>query len=164
MVLLMDMVLLIMCISDRTCILFKLVNALDFKIMRQNQFCDWREWFYRVSPRWRLVEEGYKVKALSEYNSFNDIGLKDAKPNILNELEIVSGDVRDAEPMMREVRGFDCVIHLASLIFIILIHCTPILCGYKHICFIKRPKLHHENGGVFIHLQAKYMEQRNLCL
>ena len=35
----------------------------------------------------RLVEEGYKVKALSEYNSFNDIGwLKDAKPNMSNQL------------------------------------------------------------------------------
>ena len=67
----------------------------------------------------KLVEEGYKVKALSEYNSFNDIGwLNDAKPDILRELEIVSGDVRDAGQMMREVRGYDYVLHLASLIAI----------------------------------------------
>jgi len=67
----------------------------------------------------RLVEEGYKVKALSEYNSFNDIGwLKDTKPHILNELEIVSGDVRDAGQMMKEVKNFDYVVHLASLIAI----------------------------------------------
>jgi NAD dependent epimerase/dehydratase len=67
----------------------------------------------------KLVEEGYRVKALSEYNSFNDIGwLKDTKPHILEELEIVSGDVRDSGQMMREVRGFDCVLHLASLIAI----------------------------------------------
>ena len=67
----------------------------------------------------KLVEDGYRVKALSEYNSFNDIGwLNDTKPHILEELEIVSGDVRDAGQMMKEVKGYDCVLHLASLIAI----------------------------------------------
>ena len=74
----------------------------------------------------RLVKEGYKVKALSEYNSFNDIGwLKDVKPNTLTEIEVVSGDVRDAGQMMREARGFDCIIHLASLIAIPYSYIAP---------------------------------------
>ena len=40
-----------------------------------------------------LLEKGYKVKALSYYNSFNSYGWLDGFTH--NNLEIVSGDVRD---------------------------------------------------------------------
>jgi nucleoside-diphosphate-sugar epimerase len=41
-----------------------------------------------------LVQKGYKVRALSQYNSFNHWGwLEDI--SCKNEVEIVTGDVRD---------------------------------------------------------------------
>jgi len=41
-----------------------------------------------------LVSKGLKVRALSQYNSFNNWGwLEDVK--CLNEIEVVSGDVHD---------------------------------------------------------------------
>jgi nucleoside-diphosphate-sugar epimerase len=41
-----------------------------------------------------LVLEGYKVKALSQYNSFNNWGwLEDV--NCLGSIEVLTGDIRD---------------------------------------------------------------------
>ena len=64
-----------------------------------------------------LLEKGYKVRALSYYNSFNYWGwLEDipANPN----LEIVTGDVRDPHFVKHIMRGVDIVFHLAALIAI----------------------------------------------
>ena len=41
-----------------------------------------------------LVAEGYKVKALSQYNSFNNWGWLD-DVNCKNEIDILTGDIRD---------------------------------------------------------------------
>lgn len=66
-----------------------------------------------------LVREGYKVKALAQYNSFNNIGwLQDMPENILNHVEIVMGDVRDANQMRVEIKKMDYVLHLSALIAI----------------------------------------------
>ena len=64
-----------------------------------------------------LLINGYKVKALAHYNSFNFWGwLEDiAKhPN----LEIVTGDVRDPHFVFHIMKGTDLVFHLAALIAI----------------------------------------------
>jgi NAD dependent epimerase/dehydratase len=64
-----------------------------------------------------LLEKGYKVRALSYYNSFNYWGwLEDipANPN----LEIVCGDVRDAHYVGDIMKDIDIVFHLAALIAI----------------------------------------------
>ena len=64
-----------------------------------------------------LLAKGYKVRALSYYNSFNYWGwLEDipANPN----LEIVTGDVRDPHFVKHIMRGVDIVFHLAALIAI----------------------------------------------
>ena len=59
------------------------------------------------------------VRALVFYNSWNEIGwLKDIRKDILNQVEIVRGDVRDAEHMRELVRGSEYVMHLSSLIAI----------------------------------------------
>ena len=41
-----------------------------------------------------LVREGYQVKALSQYNSFNTWGWLDDTA-CLNDIEVLTGDVRD---------------------------------------------------------------------
>jgi NAD dependent epimerase/dehydratase len=64
-----------------------------------------------------LLAKGYKVRALSYYNSFNYWGwLEDipASPN----LEIVTGDVRDPHFVKHIMQGVDIVFHLAALIAI----------------------------------------------
>ena len=64
-----------------------------------------------------LLEKGYKVRALSYYNSFNYWGwLEDipANPN----LEIVTGDIRDPHFVKHIMKDMDTVFHLAALIAI----------------------------------------------
>lgn len=64
-----------------------------------------------------LLEKGYKVKALSQYNSFNYWGwLEDIEPN--KNLEVVSGDIRDPFYCEEITKDIDTVFHLAALIAI----------------------------------------------
>mgnify|MGYP001206638314 CR=1 FL=1 len=64
-----------------------------------------------------LLYEGYSVRALSQYNSFNYHGwLEDIKPD--QHLEIISGDIRDPRMCDELVKGTSLVFHLASLIAI----------------------------------------------
>ena len=71
-----------------------------------------------------LVREGYKVKALSQYNSFNHWGwLEDI--NCLKEVEILNGDVRDPHYCKHITKGVDTVYHLAALIAIPYSYVAP---------------------------------------
>ena len=73
-----------------------------------------------------LIAEGYKVKALAYYNSFNNIGwLKDIPKQLINECEIVMGDIRDGNQMRHEIKGMDYVLHLAALIAIPYSYTAP---------------------------------------
>ena len=66
-----------------------------------------------------LVEYGAEVRALVFYNSWNEIGwLKDIPQGMLDQVEIVRGDVRDGDHMRELVSGCEYVMHLASLIAI----------------------------------------------
>lgn len=66
-----------------------------------------------------LVSEGYKVKALAYYNSFNSIGwLKQLTEKEKEHVEIISGDIRDPYFVRNAVEGVDAVFHLAALIAI----------------------------------------------
>lgn len=64
-----------------------------------------------------LVREGYKVRALCQYNSFSSWGWLDQSP-LRGEMEIVMGDVRDPAQMRTLARGVDTIYHLAALIAI----------------------------------------------
>lgn len=71
-----------------------------------------------------LVREGYKVRALSQYNSFNHWGwLEDV--GCLSEIEVLNGDVRDAAFCRHITRGVDQVFHLAALIAIPYSYLAP---------------------------------------
>jgi NAD dependent epimerase/dehydratase len=71
-----------------------------------------------------LLSEGCKIKALSQYNSFNNWGwleqLKD-----LNEIEVLSGDIRDPHYCLEITKGVDLIFHLAALIAIPYSYVAP---------------------------------------
>lgn len=67
----------------------------------------------------RLVSQGYDVRAMVLYNSFNSWGWLDSlDSSIKNTIEIFSGDIRDPFGVDKAVAGCDCVLHLAALIAI----------------------------------------------
>lgn len=67
----------------------------------------------------RLVWSGHKVRALALYNSFGTYGWLDSlDADVLANVEVVLGDVRDAGCVDPLVSGADTVYHLAALIAI----------------------------------------------
>lgn len=71
-----------------------------------------------------LVKEGAKVKALSQYNSFNYWGwLEDI--NCLNNIEVLNGDIRDPHYCRYITKDIDIVFHLAALIAIPYSYVAP---------------------------------------
>jgi len=71
-----------------------------------------------------LVREGYAVKALSQYNSFNNWGwLEDIE--CLDQVEVLNGDVRDPHYCKHITRDVDVVFHLAALIAIPYSYVAP---------------------------------------
>lgn len=71
-----------------------------------------------------LIETGYSVRALSQYNSFNNWGwLEDIACR--DEVEVVSGDVRDPHYCKAIMRDVDTVFHLAALIAIPYSYTAP---------------------------------------
>lgn len=74
----------------------------------------------------KLLEEGYKVKAFVNYNSFNTWGWLDTiDKNKLSEIEIFAGDVRDPNGVRQAIKGVDEVYHLAALIAIPFSYHSP---------------------------------------
>ena len=71
-----------------------------------------------------LLAKGHKVRALAQYNSFNNWGwLEDIPAN--DRLEIVCGDVRDPDFCRTLCRDIDTVFHLAALIAIPYSYVAP---------------------------------------
>jgi dTDP-glucose 4,6-dehydratase len=74
----------------------------------------------------KLIKQGYEVKAFVHYNSFNSWGWLDTLPNQLkNQIEIVSGDIRDLEGVRNAMKGVASVFHLAALIAIPFSYQSP---------------------------------------
>jgi len=71
-----------------------------------------------------LVEHGARVRALSYYNSFNYWGWLEAL-DCLDDIEVVTGDVRDSAYCRHITRNMDTVFHLASLIAIPYSYVAP---------------------------------------
>lgn len=73
-----------------------------------------------------LVKAGYKVKAFVYYNSFNRWGWLDSFPKeLLDKIEIFSGDIRDPNGVRAAMEGIDIVFHLAALIAIPFSYHSP---------------------------------------
>lgn len=72
----------------------------------------------------RLIFEGYQVKALSHYNSFNNWGwLEDV--NCKDKIEVVTGDIRDPHFCKEITKEIDIIFHLAALIAIPYSYIAP---------------------------------------
>jgi NAD dependent epimerase/dehydratase len=71
-----------------------------------------------------LHASGHKVRALSQYNSFNHWGwLEDI--DCQNDIEIISGDIRDPFFCNQICEGVDTIFHLAALIAIPYSYSSP---------------------------------------
>lgn len=65
----------------------------------------------------RLVRDGARVRALVHYNALGSRGWLDTSP-LAKEMEVVAGDICDADSMMALCKGVEVVFHLAALIAI----------------------------------------------
>ena len=71
-----------------------------------------------------LVSHGYSVKALSQYNSFNNWGWLESI-NCKDSIEIISGDIRDPFFCKDISKNVDIIFHLAALIAIPYSYIAP---------------------------------------
>lgn len=66
-----------------------------------------------------LVRAGHEVRAFALYNSFNTWGWLDTlSPEVMENVEVFTGDVRDPNGVKESMKGCDAVFHLAALIAI----------------------------------------------
>ena len=67
----------------------------------------------------QLITEGAKVKAFCYYNSFNSWGWLDSlPPELISQIEIFNGDIRDPNGVRTAMKDCEIVFHLAALIAI----------------------------------------------
>jgi NAD dependent epimerase/dehydratase len=67
----------------------------------------------------KLVARGARVRAFVYYNSWNNLGwLADVPAAVRSSIELIGGDIRDAERVREAVTGASHVFHLSSLIAI----------------------------------------------
>jgi len=71
-----------------------------------------------------LVAKGFQVKALSQYNSFNNWGWLEGV-NCKDKIEVLTGDIRDPHYCKFITRGVDVIFHLAALIAIPYSYVAP---------------------------------------
>lgn len=66
-----------------------------------------------------LVARGHRVRAMVQYNSFGSFGWLDTlEPDVMDQVEVVLGDVRDPASVLALVKDTEAVYHLAALIAI----------------------------------------------
>lgn len=71
-----------------------------------------------------LVNKGYKVKALTQYNSYNNWGWID-DIDCKSQIEVLAGDIRDPHYCKYATTNIDIVFHLAALIAIPYSYIAP---------------------------------------
>jgi len=75
-----------------------------------------------------LVRRGCKVRAFVHYNSFSSLGWLDhSPPEILEQIEVVAGDIRDPSGVRQAMTSSSVVFHLAAIISVpFSYHCPDI--------------------------------------
>ncbi len=74
----------------------------------------------------QLIKQGFLVKAFVFYNSFNSWGWLDSVDSqVLKQIEIFQGDIRDPNGVREALKGCDAVLHLAALIAIPFSYHSP---------------------------------------
>jgi NAD dependent epimerase/dehydratase len=71
-----------------------------------------------------LTFKGHKVRAFVHYNSLNSWGWLESS-KLKNEIEVISGDIRDYDSVNAAIKGCDSVFHLAALIGIPYSYVSP---------------------------------------
>jgi len=71
-----------------------------------------------------LVEQGFEIKAFVRYNSKNSWGWLESSP-VKNDIEIISGDIRDYDSVSNALKDCKAVFHLAALIGIPYSYVSP---------------------------------------
>jgi len=71
------------------------------------------------------AKSGYKVKAFVRYNSKNDWGWLEGSES-KDDVEIISGDIRDYDSVFNAMKGCDTIFHLAALIGIPYSYISPL--------------------------------------
>lgn len=95
-----------------------------------------------------LVAKGHDIKALSQYNSFNNWGWLE-EVDCKKQIEVLSGDVRDPHYCKHITKDIDIIFHLAALIAIPYSYTAPDsyvdtnIKGTLNICQAAK-----ENGGI----------------
>lgn len=73
-----------------------------------------------------LVSKGHQVRAFTHYNSSSHFfNLEEVDSQVLNSVEIISGDIADGFAVDRAIEGCDVVFHLAALIGIPYSYVAP---------------------------------------
>lgn len=72
-----------------------------------------------------LAKQGASVQALIHYNALNSHGWLDAS-EVKNDVEVIAGDISDADSVRRLLQGQDIVFHLAALIGIPYSYVAPV--------------------------------------
>tara|TARA_B100000029_G_scaffold504098_1_gene582353 strand:- start:180 stop:1157 length:978 start_codon:yes stop_codon:yes gene_type:complete len=72
-----------------------------------------------------LVKSGYNVIAYDRYNSNNDWGWLDSS-KYKKEIEVILGDIRDYDSVVKAMKGCSTVFHLAALIGIPYSYISPL--------------------------------------
>ena len=73
----------------------------------------------------RLVALGVKTRGLVHYNSAGSWGWLDSS-SVKDDIEVISGDVRDRDSIRRATKGVDIVFHLAALVAIPYSYHSPL--------------------------------------
>jgi dTDP-glucose 4,6-dehydratase len=71
-----------------------------------------------------LVSKGFELKAFVRYNSKNNWGWLE-ESYVKNDIEVVTGDIRDYDSVFNAVKGCNSVFHLAALIGIPYSYISP---------------------------------------
>lgn len=101
-----------------------------------------------------LVCEGYEVKAFTLYNSFNTWGWLDTLSiEIMKNVEVISGDIRDGMMILKAMEDVEEVFHLAALVSIPFSYSAPELyvdTNIKGTLNVLQAALQHETQKVMI--------------
>lgn len=73
----------------------------------------------------KLVKAGCKVRAFAKYNFQNDWGWLDYLP-LKDEIEVITGDIRDYDAVSEAVKNVEVIFHLAALIGIPYSYVSPL--------------------------------------